>query len=401
MAPVLANAIDDKLLSDFSPSVPSSAEPAPVVDLLPRIELNVGASTNDFDTRPAGRQVAQPGPAAGDIGASRVTVPVDPAGGVQILANRCGPLPLSAAGTGQGCGPPRNVVARLGTPAPPVSVTTTRDPHGVHVTWVKGTTPQLLRRFQVDMTSTVTIATGLVADAPAALVKDAHLGGARAAQVRTLTVTTGYSFGPELREALLPAAAGARVSVTVRECTDRGCGPTGPTPVSLVAGPAGPDSIAPPFVGPELDELPLGAFTIQSGQKARAGRPFGLVSEWAAWKRWRDLREMQLRLRGEDGVLGTVRVGLQSGRLVLTQPGKHARRGRAGRRGTLRAGTVALGLRGARIVPGGPRSRLVALRLPLTLSRTLRGQRIDVEVGAVSRTGRTQAPKWAGSFEVR
>ena len=70
-------------------------------------------------------------------------------------------------------------------------------------------------------------------------------------------------------------------------------------------------------------------------------------------------------------------------------------------RGTLRAGAFALAARDARIVPGGPRSRLVALRLPLKLSRALRGQRIDVEVGAVSRTGRTQVPQWAGSFDVK
>ena len=193
------------------------------------------------------------------------------------------------------------------------------------------------------------------------------------------------------------------MTAKVRECTDRGCGTAAPEPVSIVAGPAdlASDSLARPFMGPELDALPLGAFTILSGQKARAGRPFGLVASWAAWKRWRSLREMQIRLRGRDGVVATVRVGLQNGRLALTSPGGHARRGRAGRRGTVRAGAVALGLRGARIVAGGPRSRLVALRLPLTLARSLRGQRVDVEVGAVSASGRVQAPRWAGSFEVR
>src|SRR5262249_8439912 len=117
--------------------------------------------------------------------------------------------------------------------------------------------------------------------------------------------------------------------------------------------------------------------------------------------RWRDLREMRIRLRARNGVVATLRVGLQSGRLVLTAPGGHARRGRAGRRGTVRAGAVALGLRGARIVAGGPRSRPVAVRLPLTLPRALRGQRVDVEVGAVSARGRAQAPRWAGSFRVR
>jgi hypothetical protein len=202
---------------------------------------------------------------------------------------------------------------------------------------------------------------------------------------------------------VLPSPAGAWVTVTVRECTDRGCGATAPEPVSIVTGLPGdvPDSLARPFVQKELDDLPLGAFTIQSGLRARAGRPLGLVASWAAWKRWRDLRSMQVRLRGRDGVVATLRVGLQDGRITLSGSGGRTRRGKAGRRATLRAGGVALGLRGARIVAGGPRSRLVALRLPLTLSRSLRGQRVDVEVGAVARGGRVQAPRWTGSFEVR
>ncbi len=404
MAPLLANSLGAKVISDFTPGVPSSAELVPVVDLLPRVELNVGGVSEDFDTRPAGRQAASTGGSvAGAIGAARVTVPVNPAGPTTIQARRCGPLPLAADGTGQGCGVQRNVVARLGTPSPPTSVTTTRDPLGVRVAWTQGSTVPL-RRFLLEMTSKVTIATGTVASPAAALVKDATIGGTRAAQeLQTLTIKTSYTADPDVREMVLPSPAGARVTVTVRECTDRGCGATAPEPVSIVTGlPADvPDSLARPFVEQERADLPLGAFTIQSGLRARAGRPFGLVASWAAWKRWRDLRSMQIRLRGRDGVLATVRVGLQDGRLELARPGGHARRARVGRRGTVRVGAVALGSRGARIVAGGPRSRLVALRLPLTLARSLRGQRIDVEVGAVARGGRAQAPRWAGSFDVR
>jgi hypothetical protein len=194
------------------------------------------------------------------------------------------------------------------------------------------------------------------------------------------------------------------VTAKVRECTDIGCGTSAPEPVSIVASPLTdipPGVLVRPFMPPELDELPLGAFTIVAGQRARPRHPFGLVATWASWRRWRDLREMRVRLRGRDGVLATLRVGLRSGRVTMSAPGGKARRGTFGRRRTLRAGAVALALRGARVVPGGPRSRMVALRLPLTATRALRGQRIDVEVGAVSVKGRTQAPAWAGSFAVR
>jgi hypothetical protein len=65
------------------------------------------------------------------IGATRVTVPVDPVDQAVVFARRCGPLPLATDGTGQGCAPGRLVNARLGTPSPPASVTTAKDPLGV------------------------------------------------------------------------------------------------------------------------------------------------------------------------------------------------------------------------------------------------------------------------------
>jgi hypothetical protein len=401
MAPLLASSMAAKVIADFTPpGLPSSATLVPETELLPRVELDVGPVATPYETRPGGNQRGRAGgPAVSAIGATRVTVPVDPVDQAVVLARRCGPLPLAADGTGQGCAPGRLVNARLGTPSPPASVTTAKDPLGVRVTWKQGSTVPL-RRFQVDVSATSTIG-----DPTLALVKDIPpIGGARAAQeLRTITVTTGYSFDSSTTQAVLPAPAGARVTAKVRECTDRGCGASAPEPVSIVVPPGidTPDPLARPFMGPELDALPLGAFAIRSGVRARAGRPFALVASWAAWKRWRDLRSMQIRFRGRDGVLATVRVGLQDGRIALARPGGHARRGRAGRRGTLRVGAVRLGLRGARIVAGGPRSRLVALRLPLTLARSLRGQRIDVEVGAVARGGRAQAPRWAGSVAVR
>jgi hypothetical protein len=119
------------------------------------------------------------------------------------------------------------------------------------------------------------------------------------------------------------------------------------------------------------------------------------------WRHWQDLRKLRLRLVGERGELGTIVVGLRAGRVTVRGPQSRPRRGTIGRRGKLRARRFSLRTRGARIVGGGKRSRLVALELPLTLSRRLRPQRVDVDVAASSRGGRRQGYGPAGSFQVR
>jgi hypothetical protein len=413
MGPVVADAMDDKVIADFTPTAaPVSAAPAPVVDLLPRVELTMGGAGTDYDTRPAGQQSGEPtNPVGADIGESLVDVPVREGGSATLQARRCGPLPLLAARVAQGCGPARNVTALIGTPSPPAAVTSTTDSLGLHVSWTQGSTVPL-RRFLVTATYSG-LDKGGVSFPPSAVAESPipTPGGQISQDERTITLqeksvplTMQFSFSPTTREAALPAPSGRSVSVGVRECTDRGCAASRGTAVAaaggLGAGQQLEDALNRAFVNQQMIDLPVGVFSMRTGLKARPGHTYGLMLAWGTWRRWRDLSELRLRLRGRDGVLANVRVGLQSGRLILSQPGGHARQGRVGRRGTLKAGALALAARDSRIVPGGPRSRLVAVRLPLKLGRALRGQRIDVEVGAVTRTGRAQAPRWTGSFDV-
>ena len=103
---------------------------------------------------------------------------------------------------------------------------------------------------------------------------------------------------------------------------------------------------------------------------------------------------------GERGELGTIVVELASGRVTVSGPGTRPRRGKIGRSKTLKASAFALNPRRARIVGRGPRGRLVAVELPLELSKSLRPQRVDVEIDASSRGGKRQSPQPAGSFVV-
>jgi hypothetical protein len=412
MGPLLADAMDDKVITDFTPTAaPVSAAPAPVVDLLPRVELTMGDANTNYPTRPAGQQLDEPTNAVGaGVGDALVDVPVREGGSTTLQARRCGPLPLLAASVAQGCGPARNVAALIGTPSAPTSVSSTTDDLGLHVTWVKGSTVAL-RRFHVTATYSG-LDKGGIAFPPAAVAESPipTPSGQITQDERTITLqeksvplTMQFSFSAATREAALPAPDGRSVSVTVRECTDRGCGPGRGTGVARAGGASAQlqDALDRQFVQQQMLDFPIGVFSMRTGLTARPDRTYGLLLSWGTWRRWRDLSELRLRLRGRDGLLATLRVGLHSGRLVLSQPGGHARQARIGRRGTLRTGALALAPRDTRIVPGGPRSRLVALRLPLKVGRALRGQRIDVEVGAVSRTGRAQGPRWAGSFDVR
>ena len=72
MGPVLADAMQAKVISDFTPTVaPVSAPPAPVVDLLPRVELTMGDAGTSYDTRPAGQKTGEPTNAVGPASATR------------------------------------------------------------------------------------------------------------------------------------------------------------------------------------------------------------------------------------------------------------------------------------------------------------------------------------------
>ena len=244
------------------------------------------------------------------------------------------------------------MTALIGTPSAPASVSSTTDDLGLHVTWVKGSTVPL-RRFLVTATYSGLDKGGI--SFPPAAVAESPIptpSGQISQDERTITlqeksvpITMQFSFSAATREAPLPAPDGRSVSVTVRECTDRGCGPGKGTAVARAGGPGAQLEAAldRQFVQQQMLDLPLGVFSMRTGLKARPNRTYGLLLSWGTWRRWRDLSELRLRLRDRAGLLATLRVGLHSGRLVLSAPGGHARQGRIARRGALRAGRADAG----------------------------------------------------------
>lgn len=388
IAPVLAARLRPQVIQGFTPGQPpaGAAQPAPVTTLANRVQLRLPDPPEDYRTRPGGStQFGDTAVGALGMGIGTVDVPVPTnQDTMALLARRCGPLSPSVTPPA-GCSAERPVFGVLtGTPGVPTGVTAAPSLlNGVRVQWTKGSPPErTLRRFLVTADSSVRT--------------DSLLG--------VLNVTHNFTIDPSLRSTVLPLEQGDW-RVSVRECTDRGCGSASAVVAVRSNGVIefdASDLQQDPVLNQNQISSPVGLFSTPAGRRARAGRRFPLQVSWGVWRRWRELREMRLRLVGERDELGTITVRLDTGRVIVDGPDTRARRGRLGRRGTLGAGSFALRTRDARIVgSSGRRGRLVAIDLPLTLSRRLRRQRVDVDVAASLRNGRRQDFGPAGSFEVR
>jgi hypothetical protein len=386
MAPILAMDLRPQVISAFTPgAVPAGgAAPAPLVDFGARVQLRLADPPEDYVTRPAGStQTGAIALGALGMGIGVVDVPITGTPDrTTLLARRCGPVSPSVAPP-TGCGGALTVPDVLtGTPGMPTGITATATPQGVRVNWTKGSPPETtLRRFLVTATSSIST--------------NSLLG-------RISSVPQTYSVAPSLRTTLVPLEAGSW-TLSIRECTDRGCAAAS-APVQVQSqGVVQFD--AEDLRRLEIQELvalsPVGIFTTPAGRSARPRGTFPLQISWGVWRQWRELRDLRVRLVGERGELGTIAVQLQSGRATVVGPDSRARRGRLGRKGKLKARRFVLRTKKARIVGSGERGRLVAIELPLALARRARGQRVDVDVAASLRDGTQQDFGPAGSFDVR
>jgi hypothetical protein len=385
IAPVLAQHLRPQVIEAFTPGQPPNggAAPAPVVTLGNRVQLRLPDPPEDYLTRPAGSgQFSDTSVGPLGLGIGVVDVPVvTTENTAALLARRCGPLSPSLAPPA-GCSAPRTVFNVLtGTPGVPTGVTASVSLQGVRLSWAKGSAAdRTLRRFLVTAGSSI---------------RTNSLLGA-------INVTNEYTVSPELRGTVLPLEAGDW-KVSVRECTDRGCGAASPQ-LSVHSNGAVQFNPADLQTG-ELQQFqafaPVGIFSTPAGRGARAGKLFRLQVSWGVWRQWKDLRELRLRMVGERNELGTIVVKLRSGQVSVKGPGSRTRRGKIGRRGKLKARKFTLRTRGARILGSGKRGRLVALELPLALTKSLRPQRVDVDVSASSNAGKRQGFGPAGSFQIR
>jgi hypothetical protein len=345
------------------------------------VQLRLADPPEDYVTRPAGStQTGATSTGALGMGIGVVDVPVSAtADRATLLARRCGPLSPSVAPPG-GCSAALAVPdVLIGTPGTPGGFTASATHQGVRVNWAKGSPDSTtLRRFLVTAKSSIDV--------------NSLIG--------KLSVTQNYSIAPSLRTTVLPLEPGSW-TLSIRECTDRGCG-AAPASVQVQSqGAIQFDLTELQAVGELMTISPVGIFTTPAGRTARSGRAFPLQISWGVWRQWRDLRDLRVRLIGERGELGTMAVDLQSRRVTVAGPDSRARRGRLGRKGTLKARRFSLRTKKARIVGSGERGRLVAIELPLKLAKRARGQRVDVDVAASLRDGTQQDFGPAGSFDVR
>ena len=409
MAGVLADALRSQVIAAFTPGQPGAGNPAPVEELRPRVLMRVAQAAQDYDTHPAGvRATASGGVVTGELGSELVEIPVSStADRTSVTVLRCGPLAPSVAPP-TGCGTGRIVTNVLtGDPGVPKSVSASKDPLGIRVRWEKGSpSSRTLRRFLVSAKAVLpdirsVNPTDLLSDCP--IESNPALGGSgplvngRPCGQRLPSgqlpspIETDFEFGPEIRDAVLPLATGSEWSITVRECTDRGCGGR-----SSAAGTATTSGLTPLGAALEkaldrkstqilIGDFPLGVSTTLAGRTTKRGATFPLRVAWGAWRSWRDLRSLDVRLSGErSGDLATLRVALPSGRVRVRRP----------------SAGVSLRRR-SRLAAGGSKSRLVALELPLRLSRKLARQRVVVEIAARGAKGKRQDFGSAGTFYLK
>jgi hypothetical protein len=382
-APILASALRPQVITAFTPGpVPAGgAAPAPVTDLANRVQLRLADPPEDYVTHPSGSIGTGP-TAVGSLGMGIGVVDVPVTLGpdrATLLARRCGPLSPGLAPPA-GCSSALTIPdVLIGTPGRPSGFTATATRQGVRVNWTKGSPDATtLRRFIVTATSSIDV--------------NSLLGSIR--------VTQNFTIAPSLRSTLLPLEPGTW-TLSIRECTDRGCG-TAPAAVSVQSQGATQFDPADLQAVTELMTIsPVGVFATPANRRARPRRTFPLQVSWGVWRQWRELRDLRVRLIGERGELGTITVQLRSRRVTVAGPDSRTRRGRLGRKGKLKAKRFALRTKKARIVGSGARGRLVAVELPLVLAKRARGQRVDVDVAASLRDGTQQDFGPAGSFDVR
>jgi hypothetical protein len=404
MALVMANAIEPKLISRFTPTAQPSltirerVTLAPSVDLQfthppgfpmrPRSEVDGGAGENDFG----------PNMVVGPVGSvmQSLLVPNQPTTTIRVRS--CGPVGFNSAGRPRGCpfgGFTRQRLVLTGTPGVPTLNSARLQTDGnANVAWTQSTGPEV-RRFLVEVENPPDVqaldpACGL---APPSTTggepRDVIEGATCVSEPQPSIPPARYSFGAALRSGLVPAAAGQRVSV--RECTDRGCGPqSAQLTLSKPLQPTLPSDF-------QLAETPIGLVASRVAARLRRGRTGSLALGWRAWKGWKALKALDVVLYDDFGTLARLRLDPRSGEFVLRGRGARSRRGTAGGRERLESGTVSVDTRRMRLIRT-PAS--AAFDVPLRFSKKQRAGTIEVRIGATAKSGRVQVPRQTSTFEL-
>jgi hypothetical protein len=145
--------------------------------------------------------------------------------------------------------------------------------------------------------------------------------------------------------------------------------------------------------------LPVGRIALRHRLvTVRRGRAAKVQIRWRHPRRWRDLREVDVRLADTRGVRATLRFDNHDGRIVLARGTR--KRGSAsvavGHAGTLRAGGLTIRLARTALKGSGARGHVAALRFSVLTPRSL-----AIAVGATDESGVVQPPVPAGAIRVR
>jgi hypothetical protein len=129
----------------------------------------------------------------------------------------------------------------------------------------------------------------------------------------------------------------------------------------------------------------------------RHGRPARIEISWRHPRRWRDLREVEVRLSDTRGVRGTLRFDNHDGRIALAR-GTHKQSSASvavGHAGTLRAGGLTVRLARTALRGSGPRGHVATLTFSVSTPASL-----AIAVGATDESGVAQPPVPAGAIRV-
>ena len=145
--------------------------------------------------------------------------------------------------------------------------------------------------------------------------------------------------------------------------------------------------------------LPVGRIALRHRLvTVRRGRPARIEISWRHPRRWRDLREVDVRLSDTHGVRATLRFDNHDGRIALSR-GTHKKSSALGR-GRPRRDTARRRAHGrlarTALHGSGPRGRVATLTFSVSTPASL-----AIAVGATDESGVAQPPVPAGAIRVR
>jgi hypothetical protein len=197
---------------------------------------------------------------------------------------------------------------------------------------------------------------------------------------KVTTSGTTFNYG----SFLAPLASTDSYGVQVRACSPAGCSPSSPVVVLPKTAKASP----------------VGTFALSAPKLARAGKVTPVELRWRTPGVWTDLERMDLIVRAGRKTVGTIRFTEKDQVLWIVQ-GKKQRFGHPERPGRISLGPLGRDMPSSGVFRYGAASPSVGLRLGMVFGKALRGKKLTFDAGGRNDSGRTQAPRPAGSVAVR